>query len=66
MEQVEAVLELDTKGDNYLALNLAVPVEQVQALQQALDQMKQNGEYQRIVARLFIEAKPEGFVEKQN
>lgn len=64
MEHVEPVIELDTKGDNYLALNLAVPAEQVKALQQALDQMKQSGEYQRIVARLFIEAKPEGFIEK--
>jgi len=58
VELVEPVLELETKGENYLALNLAVPPAQVQALQQALDEMKRSGEYQRIVARLFVEAMP--------
>jgi len=59
MTQVEPVLELETKGENYLALNLAVPVAQVNALQRALDEMKRSGEYQRIVGRLFVEAMPE-------
>ncbi|TXH94279.1 MAG: transporter substrate-binding domain-containing protein [Rheinheimera sp.] len=59
VELVEPVLELETKGDNYLALNLAVPPAQVEALQQALDEMKRSGEYQRIVARLFVEVMPE-------
>ncbi|MDZ7868441.1 MAG: transporter substrate-binding domain-containing protein [Rheinheimera sp.] len=59
IEQVEPVIELETKGDNYLALNLAVPAAQVTALQAALDEMKRSGEYQRIVARLFVEAMPD-------
>ncbi len=59
IEQVEPVIELETKDDNYLALNLAVPPEQVKALQSALDEMKRSGEYQRIVARLFVEAMPD-------
>lgn len=59
IDLVEPVLEFETQGENYLALNLAVPKAQVQALQQALDEMKRSGEYQRIVARLFVEAIPE-------
>lgn len=59
MDQVEPVIELETKGENYLALNLAVPAEQVVALQTALDEMKSSGEYQRIVGRLFVEAMPD-------
>lgn len=66
VDLVEPVLELETKGDNYLALNLAVPPAQVDALQQALDEMKRSGEYQRIVARLFVEAMPEVRANKVN
>lgn len=54
MDLVEPVLELETKGENYLALNLAVPVEEVRQLQAALDEMKRSGEYQRIVSRQFV------------
>lgn len=58
IDQVEPVLQLETKGENYLALNLAVSARQVQAMQAALDQLKASGEYQRIVARLFVEGMP--------
>jgi polar amino acid transport system substrate-binding protein len=59
IDLVEPVIQLETKGENYLALNLAVAPEQVQALQTALDEMKSSGEYQRIVGRLFVEAMPD-------
>ncbi len=58
VDQVEPVLQLETKGENYLALNLAVPAAQVQQLQAALDALKASGEYQRIVARQFVEPAP--------
>ncbi|OBP16310.1 hypothetical protein A5320_02565 [Rheinheimera sp. SA_1] len=43
------VIELTTSGNNFLALNHAVPAELAIRLQQAIDQLKQNGKYQQIV-----------------
>jgi polar amino acid transport system substrate-binding protein len=43
------VIELNTSGNNFVALNHAVPIELVNRLQQAIDQLKQNGKYQQIV-----------------
>lgn len=49
MSQVEPVVEVNVPGNNYLALNKAVPAEIVEKLQQALQQMQQNGEYAAIL-----------------
>lgn len=43
------VIELSTSGNNFVALNHAVPAELTHRLQQAIDQLKQNGKYQQIV-----------------
>lgn len=43
------VIELTTSGNNFVALNHAVPAEVAQRLQQAIDELKQNGRYQQIV-----------------
>lgn len=55
---VEAVIDLSEIGHNYLALNPAVPAQQVQRLQQALEQLKASGEYQQIKQH-FLQTKPE-------
>lgn len=52
MQDVEQVFELNLPGNNYLALNNAVPVAQVQALQQAIDQLRSSGEYQQLVEKI--------------
>ncbi len=64
IDLVEPVLALEVKGQNYLALKPAVPLSVVQRLQQALDAMKASGEYQRIVARLFVAPSPELYKNK--
>lgn len=51
MQDVEQVLEISLPGNNYLALNNAVPVRQVQALQAAIDELRASGEYQRLVEK---------------
>jgi len=43
------VIELNTTGSNFVALNHAVPADIANRLQQAIDQLKQNGKYQQIV-----------------
>jgi polar amino acid transport system substrate-binding protein len=43
------VIELSTSGNNFVALNHTVPTELANRLQQAIDQLKQNGQYQQIV-----------------
>ena len=43
------VIELANAGNNFVALNHAVPTAIAQRLQQAIDQLKQNGTYQQIV-----------------
>ncbi|RVU31989.1 transporter substrate-binding domain-containing protein [Rheinheimera riviphila] len=48
-ETAVPVIELNTTGNNFLALNHAVPIELANRLQQAIDQLKQNGKYQQIV-----------------
>lgn len=62
---VEPVLELndDTLGGNYLALNKNTDNAIVTKLQQALDQMKQNGEVERIVSKYVARMSklPSGF-----
>jgi len=48
-ETAVPVIELTTSGSNFLGLNHAVPPELTKRLQQAIDQLKQNGNYQQIV-----------------
>jgi len=48
-ETAVPVLELSTTGNNFVALNHAVPTDIAQRLQQAIDLLKQNGKYQQIV-----------------
>lgn len=43
------VIELANAGNNFVALNLAVPAAIAQRLQQAIDQLKLTGKYQQIV-----------------
>lgn len=49
--ELEAVIEFDMLGLNYLALNLAVEPELIEQLQQALDELKSSGEAERITQR---------------
>lgn len=51
IEIVEPVFELSRVGANYLALNREVPLAVVERLQQALDQLRNSGEYQQIVQK---------------
>jgi polar amino acid transport system substrate-binding protein len=48
-ETAVPVIELTNAGHNFLALNHAVPAEIATRLQQAIDELKQNGQYQQIV-----------------
>lgn len=50
---VRPVLDLSNVGSNYLALNNAVPQEIVERLQLALDQLKANGEFDRLAAHFL-------------
>lgn len=52
-QSIEPVLDLPIAGANYLALNLAVPNETVQKLQLALDELRANGEFQRLMTQYF-------------
>ncbi len=52
MQDVKQVFELNLPGNNYLALNKAVPAGQVQALQQAIDALRASGEYQQLVEKI--------------
>lgn len=52
MQDVTQVFELNLPGNNYLALNKAVPAGQVQALQQAIDALRASGEYQQLVEKI--------------
>jgi len=48
-ETAVPVIELTNAGNNFVALNHAVPAEIAKRLQQAIDDLKQNGRYQQIV-----------------
>ncbi|EJI86653.1 extracellular solute-binding protein family 3 [Alishewanella aestuarii B11] len=57
LSAVEAVIDLSAVGHNYLALHPQLPLEQVQRLQQALDQLKASSEYQQLMQH-FLQPKP--------
>ncbi len=44
------VVDISSFGSNFVALNLAVSADVADRLQQAIDQLKQNGQFQQIVA----------------
>lgn len=58
VELVEPVIDLSIVGANYLALNPAVPDAIVQQLQQALDELYVNGEYQQLAEHYLTPARP--------
>lgn len=51
MRLVEPVLDISAIGNNYLALNKAVSPELAKRLQQAINQLKQNGRYAQIISQ---------------
>lgn len=53
VDAVAAVIDLSAVGQNYLALNKAIPAEQVLRLQNALDQLKASGEY-HVILEAFL------------
>ncbi|GHG59603.1 hypothetical protein GCM10010919_02300 [Alishewanella longhuensis] len=52
-DAVEPVIDLSQVGNNYLALNLAVPPETRVRLQAALDELRSNGEFQQLSNRFL-------------
>lgn len=60
VEDVEATMQLNAIGANYLALNLNVPKPIVAKLQQALQQLRDSGEYQQIVEKYQHSLQAEG------
>ena len=57
LDIVEPVLDLSIVGANYLALNPAVPDSIVLQLQQALDQLYANGEFQQLTTE-YLQTRP--------
>ncbi|MCH8536765.1 MAG: transporter substrate-binding domain-containing protein [Alkalimonas sp.] len=55
ISELEAVLEFDMLGLNYLALNPDVDPELVSQMQQALDELKSSGEAERILQQYLSE-----------
>lgn len=51
VDDVEEAFQLRELGDNYLALNLKVPKQMVDQLQQALQKLHESGEYQQILEK---------------
>ena len=57
--EVEAVLEFDMLGLNYLAVNQSVDPELVSKMQQALDELKSSGEAERILQQYLKDFPPQ-------